>query len=400
MNILFVTIAWPNTGERNLYSDLMNEFANNGHSIYVLYADEHVSETSYKVEDNLHVLRVNTSQIRKANKLKKAFSLFTVTNKLKRALENYWSDVNIDLIVGHSPPVTFSSLFKSLKKSCKAPLYYLLKDIWPQGPADLQIISKKGLIYQYFKFKEKQMYKTADYIGCMSQMNVDYLLKRHKFLNHSKVEVCPNSITPRNTELSESRAKVRGKFNIPQDATVFIFSGNLGKAHGLNFYINAIEKLNNYEKAYFLVGGSGLYYNYVVKEIKKRGLKNLGTYSRLPMEDFDNILLASDIGVILLDSRYTVPQFPSRLLAYLEAKKPVFCCVNKDTDIGNIVEKAECGLSTLHGNYDEFIKAVRFFCEENKNGTMDNMKGNSYQLLLNEYTTASSYNTIMKQFSN
>ena len=96
--------------------------------------------------------------------------------------------------------------------------------------------------------------------------------------------------------------------------------------------------------------------------------------------------------------KYTSPQFPSRLLSYLEYSKPVLCAVNKYTDIGDVVENAGCGISVSHGDMDEFINAVKFFAE---NSDKRNIMGeNARKLLLDEYTVSKSYDIIMTHFSN
>lgn len=376
----------------------MDEFVNKGHEVYVLCAGENASNNWISIENDINVLRVYTNKVRKVNKFRKALALFTLKLRLERAILRHWSNIKVDLIISHSPPITLSGLLKSLKRKFDAPLYYLLKDIWPHGPADLNLIWKYGIIFYYFRLHEIRLYKMADFIGCMSSMNVDYILRNNRFLTEDKVEVCPNTITVRNLTLRDNKSIIRNKYNIPEQVIVFIFSGNIGKAHGLRFYFNALEKLNDFAKAYFLIGGSGQYYNYVVREISRRRLTNVGFYRRLPSDEFDQLLLASDVGVILLDSKYTVPQFPSRLLAYLEAKKPVLCSVNKVTDIGKVVESAGCGLSTLHGDIDSFIQGVKYFCDNNNSGTIDRMKSNSYALLKQNFTSASSYNIIIKHF--
>ena len=40
MNVLFLSISYPDTGESNLYSDLMQEFAEQGHNVVVLCSRE------------------------------------------------------------------------------------------------------------------------------------------------------------------------------------------------------------------------------------------------------------------------------------------------------------------------------------------------------------------------
>jgi len=392
MKVLFITVAWPQEGNRNLYSDLLNEFKKNGHDVFVAYADEKVNTTTVKMEDGINVLRFPTLKIRKAGKFKKALSLSFLGFKFKRNINKYYTKEKFDLIITHTPPITLSGLMKYLKKKYNAFFYLLLKDIWPHSNASLGIIKKNGLVYKYFRWHEKRMYRTADMIGCMSPKNVEFVLTNNSFINENKVEECPNSITPRDLD-SKKNDKIRSKYGIPEEATVFIFSGNLGRGHGLKFYINTIKELNDYDKAYFLIGGSGTQFEYLRHTIKEQDIKNVFLYEWLPKEDFDEILLTSDVGIILLDSRYTVPQFPSRLLAYLEASKPVLCAVNEETDIGTIVESAGCGISVLHGDKEAFIGEVKRLSENQS--LRKKLAINSRKLLESRYTCKDSYSKIM-----
>ena len=40
-------------------------------------------------------------------------------------------------------------------------------------------------------------------------------------------------------------------------------------------------------------------------------------------EDYELMISACDVGLIFLDHRFTIPNFPSRLLAYMQAGLPV-----------------------------------------------------------------------------
>lgn len=88
--------------------------------------------------------------------------------------------------------------------------YLLLKDIFPQNAVDLQILNTNGMkkwIYRYFRKKEKSLYAFSNKIGCMSQANVDYILKNNPSIHDTKLEVCPNSI-----ELDKINKKIMRKF--------------------------------------------------------------------------------------------------------------------------------------------------------------------------------------------
>jgi glycosyltransferase involved in cell wall biosynthesis len=399
MNILFLTISWPSNNERNLYSDLMGEFIIHGHKVYVVNAVESTLNASshFCVENDLHLLKVRAGKIKKTNYLRKTLSLLRLNFQMKKAINKHLKDINYDLIIANTPPITFSGLIIYLKQKYAAPFYLLLKDIWPQGSVDLKVFKKFSPPWFFFRFHEKRIYKHADYIGCMSPKGVDYILKQNPELSSKKVEECPNSIRPvyhSNTHNLETRKK----FGIPQNSTLFIFSGNLGKGHGLDFLVDAIKNLADYDKAFFIIGGSGTHFKYLQNYFRKMKPVNAMLYERLPLNDYIEIASASDVGLILLDKRYSVPQFPSRLLSYLELAKPVLCAINPGTDIGEIVENAGCGRSVIHGDMDGFINAVKYLSTDIE--ARKKMGQNSIKLLEEKYTVKRGYEIIMKHFKN
>ena len=398
MNILFVTIAWPSPGEKNLYSDLMDEFVRKGHKVYVVGAQDLDGNQKYfrTVDNGIDVLRINTGKIRKAAYIRKALTLITLSRKMLKGIKTNFRNVKFDLIISSTPPITLSVLFCKVKKSNSASFYLLLKDIWPQGSVDLNVFRKYSPIWFFLRYHEIRTYKIADYIGTMSFMNVEYLLNNNKYLSKFKVEVCPNSIRPSKNSFKSNAGTIRQKYGIPDDACVFIFSGNLGKGHGLYFLVDAIKHLSEYNKAYFVIGGSGTHLNYLKEAFKEHKANNVFIYKWLPKVDFDLLLNTSDVGLILLDKKFSIPQFPSRLLSYLDTGKPILCAVNNSTDIGTIVEKSSSGISITHGDLNAFISEVIYF-SENKNERLQ-MGENARRLLTDYYTVDRSYKTIMAHF--
>jgi len=397
MKVLFVTIAWPSTGERNLYSDLMEEFSIRGHDVFVAatFKDEEKADPSLSVENGISVLRISSGKIRKAAHLQKALSLLSLGRKLQKGIDTFFKDVRFDLIICPTPPITLSGMIKRLKKEHNAYFYLLLKDIWPQGSVDHKVFSKYSLPWLFFRFHEIRIYRLAESIGCMSPMGVEYLLSKNPFLSRDNVEVCPNCIRPANFIESSRPDAIRIKYNIPEDVCVFIFSGNLGIGHGLDFLVKAIHSLSDYPKAFFVIGGSGTHFRFLTDKVSELSLENVFLYRWMPAEDFRQILATSDVGLILL-YRYSVPQFPSRLLSYLEYSKPVLCAVNKATDIGTIVEDTGCGKFVIHGDLEGFTETVRFFCE---NKTEREVMGvNARNLLMENYTVSHGYEIIMNHF--
>ena len=92
----------------------------------------------------------------------------------------------------------------------------------------------KGVLYRYFRKKEKRLYKISDRIGCMSQANVDYVLKHNsevaqrdrrtrRLYGYATVEICPNSAEVADLSVPEDeKRRIRDMYNIPQDKKDFL----------------------------------------------------------------------------------------------------------------------------------------------------------------------------------
>lgn len=133
----------------------------------------------------------------------------------------------------------------------------MLKDIFPQNAVDMQILSKtgiKGVMYRYFRRKEATLYKLSDRIGCMSQANVDYVIRNNPEIDVKRVEICPNSIEIQNVQITENeRVELRRKYHIPLNKTIFVYGGNLGKPQGISFLIECLKKQLDNPNVFFLI---------------------------------------------------------------------------------------------------------------------------------------------------
>ena len=129
--------------------------------------------------------------------------------------------------------------------------------------------------------------------------------------------------------------------------------------------------------------------------MKQYSPSNLTLIKALPKSEYDKLASASDVGMIFLDHRFTIPNFPSRLLSYLKEKMPVLICTDENTDIGNIATENEFGLSSISNNEEEFVKNVKKLINKE---LRDKLGKNGYRFLLENYTVETGYKIIMKHF--
>lgn len=340
MNILFISLLrFKTLEERNIYTDLLREFAKKGHHVDVISPTERKYGEATQImqdKDGNRILSLRIGNIQKCNIIEKGLTTISLESKLIRGVKKYFSDTKYDLILYTTPPITFGKVVAYVKKRDGARTYLLLKDIFPQNAVDLGMMLPKSFVYKYFRKKEVALYKGADAIGCMSEANVDYVLKHNEFLSKEKVCVCPNSIEPRRTE-QYNKMDEKAKQNLPKDSLVFVYGGNLGKPQDVDFIIRVLKLNANKTDRFFLICGGGTDAWKLEEYITSDKPENVRYIPYLPKAEYDEMLKSCDIGMIVLDHRFTIPNFPSRLLSYLDYAMPVVAFTDVNTDIGSIV---------------------------------------------------------------
>ena len=430
MNLIFITLSNINdVRHRGIYEDLMRKFRDEGHEVYIVSSAERRTgvKTHMTDEDGVHILKVKTLNIQKTNVVEKGIGTLMMEGQYKRAIKKHLSDVRFDLILYSTPPITFTNVVRFLKRqNPQAVSYLLLKDIFPQNAVDIGMFSKGSLFNKYFRRKEVALYKASDYIGCMSPANVEFVLKHNSFIDASRVEVAPNSIELDNelNELSpaEERNKrkveslyIRRKYHLPEDRPIFIYGGNLGRPQGIDYLMKCLDANKQRQDCFFVVVGNGTEYEKLstwyeslsleffagqsgiaerrdesLETVKSKKL-NITLMARLPKEDYDMLVRSCDVGLIFLDHRFTIPNYPSRLLPYLEFKMPIICATDRNTDIGRIAEENGYGFWCESVKPEDFTALVDKMLQSDRKA----MGERGYEFLKQNYTVQNTYDAIM-----
>lgn len=399
MNILFLTLhPISDISERGIYTDLTREFIRHGHQIYIVVPAErrfHLP-TRIKESDGAKILSVKTLNIQKTNLIEKGLGTLLLEYQYQRAIRKYWKNIKFDLILYSTPPITFNRVISSVKRRCEAKTYLLLKDIFPQNAVDLGMFSKDSFVYKLFRKKEERLYQLSDHIGCMSPANVEYVLRHNPSITAERVEVCPNSIELYGKESEYNNGGLLQKLNIPTDKLLLIYGGNLGRPQGIDFLMDVLAANEKRTDTYFVVVGNGTEYGKISQWFRNNTPHNSCLIPSLPKQEYDDLVSACNVGLIFLDNRFTIPNYPSRLLSYLENRMPVLMATDMNTDIGPIAEKNGYGLWTESGNLETFMEMVEFVAEDRERLKLMGEKG--YDYLKENYTIERTYRIIMKHF--
>jgi glycosyltransferase involved in cell wall biosynthesis len=207
------------------------------------------------------------------------------------------------------------------------------------------------------------------------------------------VEICPNSIEFLDKTISkEERVKLREKYQIPLDKKVFVYGGNLGKPQGIPYLMQCLQAEKDNDKAFFLIVGDGTEFHKLKAFMDENQFSNARLMSKLPKEDYDKMVASCDVGMIFLDYRFTIPNFPSRLLSYMQAGLPVLACTDVNTDVGKVIEENGFGWWCESKNAEDFSALVKKACEMEDSAAFAK---NAMEYLKENYLVSKAYQKIM-----
>lgn len=408
MNILFLTMSsgMTNVLASGIYTDLVRKFRDEGHRVYVIYPNERRTgrPTELIETEGINLLGVRTLNVTKTNIVEKGIGQLMLEGMFKRAMNKYFSDVKFDLILYSTPPITFNNVIKTAKKrNPEAVTYLLLKDIFPQNAVDLGMMTKrgvKGMLYRMFRKKEKELYQISDFIGCMSPANVKYVLEHNPEVDVEKVEIAPNSYDVASPQPSpEGKGAILPLFQrwdggrlLPTDVPIFIYGGNMGKPQGIPFLVECMKAVKDREDCHFVIVGDGTEYPKLEAFVKECHPKAVSLFRRLPKEDYDKLAEACDVGLIFLDYRFTIPNYPSRLLPYLMSRTPIIACTDPNCDTGILAEQNGYGFYCPSNSVEAFVKTIDLMLASD----IKQMGENGYRFFLDNYTTEHTFKAIME----
>lgn len=400
MKILFLTLLdFSSYSEHNIYCDLLRQFVRNGHDVYCISPIERRFGIRTHFEENGHILKLRIGNTQKTNVIEKGISTVLIETQFIKAVRKYFNNIKFDLVLYSTPPITLVNAIKYVKKRDGAKTYLLLKDIFPQNAVDIGMLTRngvKGFLYRFFRNKEKKLYKISDHIGCMSPANVSYVLSNNPEINKSTVEVCPNSIDVRDMKVdADTRMRIREKYGIPLDKKVLVYGGNLGKPQGIDFLTDCLSNQKKNDSVYFLIVGDGTEYQKLYNYIKTENPNNAKLMKRLPKDDYDKMIAACDVGMVFLDHRFTIPNFPSRLLTYMQAALPILACTDINTDIGKVIVDGNFGWWCESNDIEAFSKLM----EEVTNSNLIQLGINGKKYLEDHYTVGNSYKIVAKSLN-
>lgn len=349
----------PETGYAGRSYYLSEELSNLGYKVYLIAGGySHLHFNSPNIQNEVEVrpnskfdfVWIKLPKYKNAHSKKRILNWFLFAFKISKLLNHIPNKP--DVIFYSSPPlIGFLGALK-LKMRSKAKLIFEIRDIWPLTLKEIGGYGNSNPLIFFMSWIEKLAYKKSDKI-ISNLSNAFYYLSEFGVSRENFLWI-PNGISI--SEINKS-IPLNSRINdlIPKDKFIVGYSGTLGAANALEFFIQASIKLKDNSDIYFVVVGSGKEKSNLKSMVAQNN--NILFIDPIPKEQMHSLLSRFDV-CYLGWRKHKLYEFgigSNKLPEYLFSAKPIIHSYSGQKDIVSI---AEAGITIEAENTHEIISAI------------------------------------------
>jgi len=319
--------------------DLSREFARQGHSLTILLpSPDQRAPCALEEMDAVQVMRLKAPRTkdigyvrRTLGELVMPFAMLRQFRKSPLATEQW------DGVVWYSPSIFHGPLVSALKKSSGCKGYLIIRDIFPEWAVDMGLMGR-GLPYRFFDAVARYQYSVANVIGVQTPGNRGYFDKWRQQPGR-KLEVLQNWLD----KPALARCPIRVNETSLAGRKVFVYSGNMGIAQGMDILLDLAEQLRSRIDVGFLFVGRGSDAVRLMDSAKDRKLDNVLFFDEIHPDEIPDLYAQCSAGIVALDPRHKSHNIPGKFLTYMQSGLPVLANINAGNDLAQMIRDEQVG---------------------------------------------------------
>lgn len=306
---------------------------------------------------------------------------------LIKSIQNISRD---DLVITGTNPTFLLFIVFLLKKHIKFDWILLVHDVFPENLVASKTLGKDSLTYNLLKVVFDKIYASPNRVITIGKDMQQLINKKAK---RNDAEVVPNWIDVKDIEVeSKSDNQILKQLGLNNNnKVVFSFFGNIGRVQGLENLIEAINHMKELENAKFVFIGDGAYVERLKSVISELDKENIIYYGKVEQQQKSLGLNACDISIVTLADGMLGLGVPSKAYYSMAADKPLFCIMDKESEIYTMVDENNMGWVVEPKNIQEVAQTLDQAVKEFNNNNFNSPR----KILIEKYSDTKSIDKLI-----
>jgi len=366
MRLLMVTMQFPvEPGQSYLTTELADALVAAGHEVDVLHLDWHAAPggptRTLFTDSGVRVIRCAPRALGGPSLLRHASKFVLSGRHAARVAWRHFDLASFDALITWTPAMAIAPLLPLIRR---ARVRHRLLFIWDFFPDHHREIGRMpgGLPFRIARWWEQREMDRFTAMICTLPGNEAYLRAHYRVRPDQHVLVTP--VWAYTTPLPPvDRAAVRRQYDLPAEAPIAVFGGQLVEGRGFDQMLGAAAagRAAGSPLRYLFVGDGRL-----APVIRDHAATATNVLYRPPLTrvDYLPLLDACDVGMVATVPGVTSFSIPSKTIDYLRAGLPVVTAVEHGSDFAAILEGYRVGRTVSFGDPDGFHRTAELLATD------------------------------------
>ena len=368
---IFTEVYFPDLTSSGYFLTEIAEHLALKHKVTVITTGKE-TDFKYSVLNGVNLIRLKTPTFNKYNLWKRLVAFLSICFKFYKEARKL--EIQKDChVIAVTNPALFILFIVHLKNKIKFKLTIFVHDVFPEVLVATKTLSLINPIYSILIMIFNKSYQKVDQIiVCGRDMKklFEKKLKNYK----GTIKFIPNW-----ADANLIYPIKKDKLLMDENKLIFQYAGNIGRAQGISYLIDAIKNINS-SKFQFHFYGNGTYLNRVLKS-KIENISYRGIFTRKESNKYLNLC---DIAVVTLEKNMLGLGVPSKTYNILCASKPVLYIGDINSEIAILIKENNIGYIAEPGNIHSITEGIKWFMNLSAI-EMKSIQTNCQNLILDKY---------------
>jgi len=244
-----------------------------------------------------------------------------------------------DVLLVVSPPLGLAAAAILLSRMWGIPYVFDVEDLQPDAAADLGMLP--GWAVKILYKVEELAYRYARLVTTLTPSMRKRIVE--KGVPEDKVALLEPRMDDSLVHIGAHEGSTFRQRNGLGNRFLITHSGNMGVKQGLDVVLDAAALCTGEDSPLFLLVGNGADCQRIKRRAAELNLSNVRFLPLLSELDFRGLLAASDICLVTQQRSVAEIAFPSKVVTYLAAGRPIVASVNRLCEVARLIEESGAG---------------------------------------------------------
>ena len=269
---------------------------------------------------------------------------------------------HIDVIYANTWPLFAQVLLVMAAAVRGVPVVLCIQDVYPESLISQHRITAFGVLARMMTWLDRNVCKRAAAVVVVSRSMLR-IYEERRGIEHSRIHLIRNWGETSSLNDGPDGAAFRAKHNIPADAFVALYGGNVGPAAGADLLVRGCSRLSDLKGFYLVIAGSGSQLDECRWTARQMACERVVFHSPWLSAETTEVLAAADVLLLPTRGEQALASMPSKLISYLMADKPVIALVHPESESAEIIRSAEAGWVTSPDDEEALAECIRSVSE-------------------------------------